>query len=459
MTNETQTSPSIPEDWLSAYLDGELSVDEVRTVETALSESPALQNQLNELRGVSELLKSLPQPSLEANFHESLPLDQPVRRSAGLPWKFGMTTSALVAASLVAAVLWVQTDMFRQNGPMMAENSGAPSVRSEMSVADSAEEFSVASDELAAGSLPMLDTAPFSVDASSFYSDASSFYTTTRPEPGQLLHVLENVDGNVAVVECLVLDIDEAREQLEVTLSRLGVENVPTATNDSESDSGELFAVFVQADEPVVQSVMNSARNGSFGEPVASKQMVGPIATDDGLSALRMAISSGKQGSGAKRYPGADVTPEPAAAPVTELEVAATEPSKSALPRRARIVESPSDRAIAPSRQSKTVQPEAKSAIRAEQQRFEKALPSSVAGDSIAADFGAEARPDAEMLQAPKELVNNYRVPLSITEESVSRIQMSNSITPVSTSQRVLVVLKSSSKKNRQPSAAAGSSN
>lgn len=469
MTNDTQTSPSIPEEWLSAYLDGELTDDERDAVDKALAESASLQAQLNELSGVSELLKSLPQPKLGGEFASTLKLDAPVRLSAGLPWKLGMTTSALVAASLVAGVLWIQSDI-RDEAPMSAVAVSESAVREsavfdDVAVADSLKPGSGSSEQpaalslasapehyaaevAAAGSMPKpAATEPMTEESMTAEAEASVdfdpylYYASSRPRPGELLEVLENVDGNVAVVEWVVLDVSEAMNDLEVTLAKLGVENTPGNGVRAE-DSDELMAVFINGDESVVQAVMAQAQNGvlsnSYSPATFSADPVGNVAAAENIARAEQQrrMPAGRQRPMAQPYsvPKQAVADGSTGSPAKPASPAASEPPAA------------SDRDTGVSKPV-AEPPRFDRAMRSRGGTNEpKSLPESAAeSQKMARDGLADAAAEPSSANDRRFRFgspNNYQVQLQVSDESLSRIQLKNSLVPAAVPQQVLVVLK-----------------
>lgn len=472
MTNETHTSPSIPEEWLSAYLDGELTSEERESVEAALAQSPSLQTTLGELRGVSELLKSLPKPTLDDSFASSLPLDVPVRASAGLPWKFGMTASALVAASLVAGVLWIQSDLHNEG------RRGSVIASSDMAVAETAGEAeAMARPGMAAApaSTARLSMTPapevlaesvantdaWAVEEVSDQFGRTLYAKSNQPQPGELLHVLQNVDGNVAVVECVVLDVREAMDELEVTLSRLGVEgaNVSIGTEDASGDAdqlrlpesgSDLLAVYVTGNESVVQAVMEQTRKGFVGQ-VASNALNAPFAQS------RMSVPSAPSlaGSSAKKSEFADRPAQrfremdtAAANQVGSVQKPAASPAKdgySNAPGKAAVAE------VAPAPVTNPVEDSAAAVDGLMAEELEKSSQSSRAiareergaASNPADSFSLENTGSVAMQTAGKAAgANGLQVQVALSDEVVKRIQTTNSFRAPVSNQRILVVLK-----------------
>lgn len=449
MTESIQTSSSIPEEWLSAYLDGELSSEERASVETALIESPALQAKLDELRAVSDLLHSLPQPSLGESFAESLRLDLPTRAAARLPWKIGLTTSSLLATSMVAAVLWFQTSSYHESATSssaertiaMADRSGA--------FADAAAEEEMELDSVLAASpaIAMGGAADGVLDGLAFESLEDGYFDRSgRPAPGELLHVLENVDGDVAVVECVVLDVREALDQFEVTLAKLGVEGGSVSEQMPPARGDQLMAVFVNGDESVVQAIMNETRIGRFS--VAQNAVAKTAVAQSGLGTPAVAQSEPAARFSVPSAPYSVADPkmsQPAPAATADFSDGVPKVAGIAKPAAVKADDSPSailSEAAAPMRSRAVANSGDDLSLEKRDARAgQPGRPEAPATAAILGELSPEQRQLAEQ-EAKESIVNQYQVPLQVTSESLSRIQSSNQLVPSQKAQRLLVVFR-----------------
>lgn len=426
MTHSTETQSSIPEEWLSGYLDGELSDHEQSRVTVALKESEALRAKLDELRGVSELLKSLPQPTLGADFASKLPLEPAVRRSAGLPWRFGMTAGSLVAASLVAGVLWIQSGQMQSPMEMASSDANPRLLKSdtwESLDGQNAGSLALESESADAPTLAMREAAPASGRRLAFDTTMAPIETETKavesvlsavpvtaslPRPGDLLPLLESNDGEVTVVEWAVLDVQEAFGQLQVTLSNMGVgsaEQVQTTT----SKQGDLLAVFVQADETVMQAVIAQTQSQLNRMPAA-----------------RMAIAD---------------PPKPAL-----KSVAAAAPKNAPHQPAPRLEMSKPNRGI----ENNDASADRFSAPVASTAKEQRARQQKAVGEEVQKQsFALEAAPRNAGTEPAQRLLNEggygqyqYQVPMQLTQSSVDKIITNNSAYQAREPKRLLIVLK-----------------
>ena len=134
-----------PADWerqreqLSAYLDGELAPDERATLERHLTDCPACQEELRQLRATRALLRALPVPALPRSF--TLPEDGPVpvplpRRSAAAQQRRvarrgprAAQWGGALAAALGLALL-LGSALAAGHGTISANSASAPNGRS-----------------------------------------------------------------------------------------------------------------------------------------------------------------------------------------------------------------------------------------------------------------------------------------------------------------------------------------
>ncbi len=78
----TQPHDKISDELISAYLDGELDLQQRAQVEQLVTRDPHYSQMLEELRTLRETLRSLPRHQLDAGFHERAYCG---RRSNGWP--------------------------------------------------------------------------------------------------------------------------------------------------------------------------------------------------------------------------------------------------------------------------------------------------------------------------------------------------------------------------------------
>jgi anti-sigma factor RsiW len=103
----TEPRDELPEELLSAYVDGELTVDERAAVDARLAASQDWSQLLVEITEVRAAVRSLPVPLAPPGFWESVLLDDPVttrsrlRVPRGLRWVAGSAAAAVVAVAFV----------------------------------------------------------------------------------------------------------------------------------------------------------------------------------------------------------------------------------------------------------------------------------------------------------------------------------------------------------------------
>ena len=114
----------IPDELLSAYLDGELSAAEQRQVTDALEEDPRLQTLLDELRQVRDDVKQLPQHSVPPEFAERILQTCCQQSASGIHRKTSFlarkrVAGVLAVAASLAIIVWAAN--FRRPGGRAVE--------------------------------------------------------------------------------------------------------------------------------------------------------------------------------------------------------------------------------------------------------------------------------------------------------------------------------------------------
>lgn len=89
-SQEPRQPDSIPEEWLSAYLDNELDLEQRRSVERAVAEDPYYEQLLRDLKATRSLIQQLPSFPNSVTMHSSAPRDPQV---AGLEDGLDATSS------------------------------------------------------------------------------------------------------------------------------------------------------------------------------------------------------------------------------------------------------------------------------------------------------------------------------------------------------------------------------
>jgi hypothetical protein len=110
-----ETDPSMSDEMISAYLDGELSSDERQAVERALQQDAACQQLYDQLRALRESLQGLPRHELDAEFAARVlrrigeihpdHAPQPARASGPRGIRRGLAWAAVAIAAGVAVML------------------------------------------------------------------------------------------------------------------------------------------------------------------------------------------------------------------------------------------------------------------------------------------------------------------------------------------------------------------
>lgn len=97
---------------LKAYLDGELDAARAQEVAQAVQTDPALARELDELRALTGVLRSIPMPAVqgrEATIDRLMQLDRPSRSSTPWMWRLGL--GAAVTAALIYGISLNRNDL------------------------------------------------------------------------------------------------------------------------------------------------------------------------------------------------------------------------------------------------------------------------------------------------------------------------------------------------------------
>ncbi|MEX1230885.1 MAG: hypothetical protein WEB58_11645 [Planctomycetaceae bacterium] len=280
----------LPEDWVSAYYDGELTPSERVEAERQLQASPAPRAELESYRRLSVMLNALPAdaaPSelrhavmLQAERSSLIPEAKTVRPAATASGREAGTRSArrrqsagvLVAACmLVAATLLVWNKGPRHNGPRPVNVSHGLATRTEtapeassLATADRPSAKNAVTNETPAGRymgivsnkaafsgdgitngaieqrnalVPEADVAGGMVRGQSL-SQAVKRQMLQNPQIlGQMFYYFPSDDDRVAVVEMTVIDVRKSAGQLQVLLSRHAVEQTPATSSAHDEES------------------------------------------------------------------------------------------------------------------------------------------------------------------------------------------------------------------------------
>jgi anti-sigma factor RsiW len=250
----------LPEELLSAYLDGELSPAEQQRVEQALSDSAELRVTLGEFREIGAALRTMPRHSLPADFTsgvmqgiERRMLLDANKQSSGSShgqsgWfrsRSGRLTTAVACATGLAAMLMValRGPAPVENAASLAqgENTSVP-VSTEIATGNGSSPRMVEAD--GSESPEVTVTKPVTSDGVSS-PVATELKITSTTDPKSLVgRIVEAYDPQgVTVVKVYVVDYDATWERLQVVLEEQAFATSPGAPAKQQ---GELLAVLAE---------------------------------------------------------------------------------------------------------------------------------------------------------------------------------------------------------------------
>ena len=252
-----------PDELLSSYLDGELSVDETAAVEAHLEVSEESRRALQDLRSLSNYLSNFPvepipeDPVVSAGASKG---EAPGTRSRRLP---------LIAAAVAAAVLVIFAVVpgDPESPPMMVASHNAPAPKRDQPLAEANEMSDVQPDftnqmvagggfgsaEAAGGGLVL----PKSLD---------------KAQVGQILSAVDFSDGEAVVVRLTVVDIEQGLDSLRLLLQKHHIaraDAIAAVTGDRartelpkgpQPSTDQLVSVVVQASPRQVSDAMSQLR-------------------------------------------------------------------------------------------------------------------------------------------------------------------------------------------------------
>ena len=326
----------LPPDWLSAYLDGELSAAEQPLARAAIAASPELQAELDTLRGVSTLLRTLPPAVPTVDFAERFEsdvsgrgggrevggdvIDGVARRlptTRGTRWVAGLgSVAALGILVLVAGRGGGANDGADAVAMQTADEPVA--IASVESVADAMQPDTMQPDTVPPDTVPpdaKFDAAPPAAASVAETGRSTKSLSGSKAAPSDVAiakasamdgeafdsargqsaarsiqsgDVFEQVvieqmnDDAVAVIRWEVVDVSEAIGQLRVLLVQAGVtSSQPDATVRADRN-GRLEAIYLEADQTTVAEVLaqlppleEAATEQGYASalPVASRSM------------------------------------------------------------------------------------------------------------------------------------------------------------------------------------------
>ncbi|MCA9079208.1 MAG: zf-HC2 domain-containing protein [Planctomycetaceae bacterium] len=299
-------STPLPDELLSAYLDGELSAEERQRVEQSLRDEPTRQELLNEFHSLKQAVRQLPVPTAPAGFaddvvaHLPLPAASPVASATKPRVRLPQIFSALAACLVVGASVWIVNGFpfgapFQSSpeslatndslsgdlvadahSPMIAPTAGNSTIDAnaalEMDIAlgDESDQFRdpVARQSGGFGS-PLAATmaAPQAMAADGIDEEQLRDRLLVRgrvPTTGELLSYLDTVDDQPVVVEYVVADVQEALGQVQVLLNRNGVRPLTANSPATNRQADDLVAIYLEANEQEVSQLLNDIQSLSL---------------------------------------------------------------------------------------------------------------------------------------------------------------------------------------------------
>lgn len=233
-------------DLISAFHDGELAEHDRKAAEQLLEDSADCRAELEDYRALSELMRELPAVPAPEGLRAAVmrrierhPRASSVPAPASKPrgrWRFKI---ALVATALTAAaallVIFVQPDHER-NLPIVVDlgtnrDSAAPAT------ADSPNAIRELAELPADASLALE-----SLDALGSTGGVAAAGAAARPPEGFSIgdvytYLEQTPEGDVMVVNAVVVDVRRALDQLQVLLSKSEIPTVSVAVNENDGDA------------------------------------------------------------------------------------------------------------------------------------------------------------------------------------------------------------------------------
>jgi anti-sigma factor RsiW len=253
----------LPEDLLSAYLDGELSPADQRRVEQALNDSAELQVTCRDFREIGAALRSLPREQLPADFSSGVMQGierrmllaankQSARSELGSgSWfhsRSGRLTTAVACAAGLAAMLLVVL-----RGPAPVDNPSSLA-RNDIKSVPVVTETALGNGSAPRGVAPVSPTPE--IAATNAVAKTATGEATVAPAPTELKitsttdpkslvgRIVEAYDPQgVTVVKVYVVDYDATWERLQVVLEEQAFATSPGAPAKQQ---GELLAVLAE---------------------------------------------------------------------------------------------------------------------------------------------------------------------------------------------------------------------
>ena len=251
-----------PDELLSSYLDGELSVDEIAAVEAHLEVSEESRRALEDLRSLSNYLSNFPVEPIHENPVVSAAASQD--KAPGPPTRRLPLIAAAVAAAVLVILAVVPGDPESRQMMVASHNASAPEQNQPSAEADTHLVQPDSADQLMAGrGFGSTEVAgdglvlPKSLD---------------KAQVGQILSAVDFSDGDAVVVRLTVVDIEQGLDSLRLLLQKHHIaraDTIASVTEDrarTERPKGQqpstdhLVSVVVQASPKQVSDAMSQLR-------------------------------------------------------------------------------------------------------------------------------------------------------------------------------------------------------
>lgn len=283
------------EELLSAYLDGELSPEEIEQVERFLEDNPGSQNRLEDLKDASEALKLLPRIAAPADFSSQLIAALDSRQPASLPiprqnrsrsrwarWARWARWSryTVSACCLILATVFVVQFVLPTSSPehMVADrglemdslNLKASALGEGAATFDEMEGFGEQEGSEAAEFADMGIASNWNLNLEMAAVPTVTFLdreTITQrlsslgqvPVTGEQLSLLTDSDEAPLLVDFTVVDVEKSLSELRLLLKQHAVTPVVMQESVDESSrhaSGGLVAVVIELEQPDLEQVL-----------------------------------------------------------------------------------------------------------------------------------------------------------------------------------------------------------
>ncbi len=246
-----------PEALLSAYLDGELTSEEIALVESHLESSEESRRRLDELRTLSEYLVAIQPESAPEALRGTLDTPQPTSPPATGTYR-GRWIAAAVAVVALVMVATIPQMSFRSPVPTGTEGENVAALQDSTPQQTKAwlseSNRPSAESEDAGGPELVFNKAP------------------DKAEVGQILSAIDTSDGQAVVVRLTVVDVKQGLDSLRLLLQKHQIAAADTLAADRDgardkqvaglesAKGGQLVSVVVRASSNQVSEAMATLR-------------------------------------------------------------------------------------------------------------------------------------------------------------------------------------------------------